>query len=92
VADPENKLGIAQMVAREVLADGNRIRELLADEPGAADRFLSAQAGLVGADVKGVSDTDSVAQETTQPGVPSLYCRRPIRRRRHEHRSDGLAG
>jgi hypothetical protein len=65
VADPENKLGIARMVAAEMLADGNRVRAVLKDHPGMADRFLAAQARLLAApEADRVEETDSVAQET----------------------------
>jgi hypothetical protein len=54
VADPEDKLGVAQMVAREVLADGDRIRELL--PPAEAEAFLAAQAALLGPEATGTPD------------------------------------
>jgi hypothetical protein len=47
VADPENKLGVARMVAAEMLADGDRVRAVLKDHPGMADKFLAAQAALL---------------------------------------------
>jgi hypothetical protein len=51
VSDPENRLGIAQMVARELLADGDRVRTLL---PAAeADALLLAQARLLDPEATG---------------------------------------